>query len=125
MSNSDRVVLKDLSIFARHGLFEAEAELGQRFYIDVVAAADLSYAEREDEAEGTINWADLVEVTTKAFTERRYKLVEAAAAAVAHAVLAHFDRVEHVRVEVRKPSAPIEALFAYTSVIVERSRSRA
>ena len=118
----DQVVLKDLSIFARHGLFEPEAELGQRFYIDVTAAADLSYAEREDEADGTVNWADLVEVTTKAFTDRRYKLVEAAAAAIAKAVLDHFERVERVRVEVRKPSAPIEAVFAYTSVIVERER---
>ncbi len=118
----DQVVLKDLSIFARHGLFEPEAELGQRFYIDVTAAADLSYAEREDEADGTVNWADLVEVTTKAFTDRRYKLVEAAAAAIANAVLDHFERVERVRVEVRKPSAPIEAVFAYTSVIVERDR---
>ena len=44
------------------------AELGQRFYIDVTAAADLSCAEREDEAEGTVDWAELVDVTTKAFT---------------------------------------------------------
>ena len=121
----DKVVLKDLSIFAKHGLFDAEAELGQRFYIDVTAAADLSCAEREDEAEETVDWAELVDVTTKAFTARRYKLVEAAAAAIAQAILGHFDRVEHVRVEVRKPSAPIEAVFAYTSVIVERDRKPA
>jgi 7,8-dihydroneopterin aldolase/epimerase/oxygenase len=123
MSTTDRLVLKDLAIFARHGLFDAEAELGQRFYIDVTIHADLSYAENADEADGTVNWANLVEVTTTAFTERRYKLIEAATAAIAKAVLAHFDRATHVRVEVRKPSAPIEALFAYTSVIIERDRA--
>ena len=120
---NDRIVLKDLSLFAKHGLFEAEAELGQRFFIDIAIGADLAYAEREDEADGTVNWAELVDVTTQAFTQRRYKLVEAAAAAIAHAVLDHFERAETVRVEVRKPSAPIEAIFAYTSIIVERRRA--
>ena len=120
----DQIILKDLSLFAKHGLFEAEAELGQRFFIDVMIAADLTYAEEEDAAEGTVNWADLVDVTTKAFEGRRYKLVEAAAAAIARSVLDHFARAEKVRVEVRKPSAPIEAIFAYTSIVVERTRSR-
>ena len=120
---NDQIILKDLSLFARHGLFEAEAELGQRFFIDVVVEADLTYAEQEDEAEGTVNWADLVNVTTQAFEGRRYKLVEAAAAAIARGVLDHFARAQKVRVEVRKPSAPIEAIFAYTSIVVERRRS--
>lgn len=118
----DRVVLKDLALFARHGLFEPEAELGQRFYIDVTIEADLSYAEREDAAEGTVDWADLADVVTQAFMGRRYKLVEAAAAAVARAILDHFEIAETARVEVRKPSAPVEAIFAYTSIVVERSR---
>jgi len=118
----DQVTLKDLSLFAYHGLFGAEAELGQRFYIDVSIGADLSYAEQDDEADGTVNWAELVEVVTKAFMARRYKLVEAAAAAIAHAVLHHFQLAQTVCVEVRKPSAPIEAIFAYSSVIVERRR---
>lgn len=118
----DQVIIKDLSVFAKHGLFDAEAELGQRFFIDVYVGADLSYAEREDEAEGTANWAELVEVITKAFTHRRYKMVEAAAAAIATAIFEHFPIARTVRVEVRKPSAPIEAIFAYSAVVVERDR---
>lgn len=120
----DRVVLKDLSIFARHGLFDAEAELGQRFFIDVEIGADLSVAEERDDADGTIDWADLVETVTEAFTGRRYKLVEAAANAVAAAVFARFQLAETVRVEIRKPSAPIEAIFSHTAIVVERERPR-
>lgn len=120
----DKVVLKDLSIFARHGLFDAEAELGQRFFIDVEIGADLSVAEERDDADGTIDWADLVETVTKAFTERRYKLVEAAANAVAAAVFVKFRIAQRVRVEIRKPSAPIEAIFSHTAIIVERERPR-
>ena len=64
-------------------------------------------------------------MTTSAFTDRRYKLIEATATMIAGAILAHFERARHVRVEIRKPSAPIEAIFAYTSIIVERSRAEA
>jgi dihydroneopterin aldolase len=119
----DQVILKDLSLFAKHGLFDAEAQLGQRFYIDVSIGADLSYAERKDEAEGTVNWAELVEVVTNSFTLQRYKLVEAAAAAIVEAIFNHFALALSVRVEVRKPSAPIEAIFAYSAVVIERHRS--
>ena len=118
----DKVVLKDLSIFARHGLFDAEEELGQRFFIDVEIGADLAHAEQRDTPEGTVNWKDLVETVTHAFTVRRYDMVEAAANAIAEAIFKAFDIARTVRVEVRKPSAPIEAIFAYTAVIVERTR---
>ncbi|MDR4308603.1 dihydroneopterin aldolase [Chelatococcus sambhunathii] len=118
----DKVVLKDLSIFARHGLFEEEAELGQRFFIDVEISADLSHAEAQDTPEGTVNWADLVETVTAAFTETRYKMVEAAADSIAAAIFRRFPIARRTRVEIRKPSAPIEAIFAYTAVIVERER---
>ena len=121
--SQDQLVLKDLSLFAKHGLFDAEAELGQRFFVDVIVGADLTDAGRHDEAADTVNWADLVDVTTQAFTGNRYKLVEAAAAAIATAVLDAFSRADSVRVEVRKPSAPIEAIFAYTSVVIERTRT--
>jgi dihydroneopterin aldolase len=119
----DKVVLKDLSIFARHGLFDEEAELGQRFFIDVEVGADLSEAETRDTPDGTVNWAELVETVTDAFTTSRYKMVEAAANAIAAAIFKRFAIARTVRVEVRKPSAPIEAIFAYTAVIVERART--
>ncbi|RXF74444.1 dihydroneopterin aldolase [Hansschlegelia zhihuaiae] len=118
----DKVVLKELSIFANHGLFDAEAELGQRFFIDVEIGADLSRSQETDTPEGTVNWADLVEVVTAAFTKTRYKMIEAAADSIAAAIFDRFSIAETARVEVRKPSAPIEAIFAYTSVIVERTR---
>jgi len=118
----DKVVLKELSLYANHGLFDAEAELGQRFFIDVEIGADLSQSQKTDSPEGTVNWKDLVETVTEAFTERRYKMIEAAADVIAAAIFKKFPIAERVRVEVRKPSAPIEAIFAYTSVIVERER---
>ena len=64
----------------------------------------------------------VVEIATKAFGARRYRLVEAAAGAVAAAVLERFPRVARVRVTVHKPHAPIAATFADVGVTIVRAR---
>jgi dihydroneopterin aldolase len=37
-------------------------------------------------------------------------------------VLERFPAIDRVAVEVRKPSAPIDAVFAYVAVAIERTR---
>ena len=59
---------------------------------------------------------------SQAFCTRRYRLVEAAAGAVATAVLNRFPQVQSVRVTVHKPHAPIAATFADVGVSVTRIR---
>jgi dihydroneopterin aldolase len=41
---SDRIIVRDLQVFARHGVLPEEAALGQRFAIDVTAYLDLAPA---------------------------------------------------------------------------------
>jgi enamine deaminase RidA (YjgF/YER057c/UK114 family) len=67
-------------------------------------------------------WDDLVDVTGAAFCARRYRLVEAAAGAVAQAVLERFPQVRSVRVTVHKPHAPIAATFDDVGVSILRTR---
>jgi dihydroneopterin aldolase len=66
----------------------------------------------------------VVTLATSAFCGRRYRLIEAAAGAVAQAVLDKFPQVMNVRVTVHKPHAPIAASFADVGVCVTRSRRR-
>ena len=63
-----------------------------------------------------------METASRAFTAQSYRLVEAAAGAVADAVLARFPRVASVRVTVHKPHAPIAAIFDDVGVSITRSR---
>ena len=79
-------------------------------------------AGESDDLRKTVDYDALVRLVTEAFTTRRFSLIEAAAEAVAQAVLAAFPAVETVEVEVRKPAAPIDAVFASVGVAVERSR---
>jgi dihydroneopterin aldolase len=56
------------------------------------------------------------------FVRQRFHLIERAAEAIAERVLADFERVQTVAVKVRKPAAPVPAIFEYFSAEVTRCR---
>ncbi len=119
---SDRIILKGLQVFARHGVLPEEKRLGQRFVVDVVAHLDLRPAALSDDYTQTVCYDALTRTVTEALTVKRFYLIEAAAEAVAAAVLDGFPRIERVAVEVRKPSAAIDAVFEHVAVAIERAR---
>ena len=119
---SDRIILKDLQVFAHHGVLPEEARLGQRFAVDVTAYLDLHAAGTSDDYTDTVCYDAMTKAVTETLTQRRFRLIEAAADAVAATVLERFPAVERVAVEVRKPAAPIDAVFAHVAVAIERSR---
>ena len=63
-------------------------------------------------------------IAGEVFCARRYRLVEAAAGAVADAVLERCPQVSSVRVTVHKPHAPVAATFDDVGVTIERARAR-
>src|SRR5215831_11344886 len=119
---SDTIFVTGLLIHAHHGVMAHEAKVGQRFVIDMEIAIDLAPAAASDKLVDTVSYASIVEAATRAFTAKSYRLVEAAAGAVADAVLASFPRVASVRVTVHKPHAPIAAIFNDVGVTLARTR---
>ncbi len=119
---SDAIFVNGLIIHAYHGVMPHEAKVGQPFGLDLVLDIDLAEASRTDKLKATVSYEALVKLASEAFSARRYRLVEAAAGAVADAVLAHYPPVRSVRVTVRKPHAPIAATFDDVGVIVTRTR---
>ena len=122
---SDRVLVRDLQLVARHGVLPEEAVLGQRFVLDITAHLDLLAAGTSDDLAASVSYADLITVASERFTGERFALIETAAETVAAALLARFPQIEQVDVEVRKPAAPIDAVFGYVAVAIERRRTRA
>jgi dihydroneopterin aldolase len=119
----DRIAVRNLALFAYHGVFEGEQEIGQRFYLDVVVEADLVPASTTDAVDKTVDYAALVKVVSDAFTEKRQKLLETLAARVTKRVFESFPIVSAVEVTIRKPSAPIEAVFDCVEIQIRRSRN--
>jgi dihydroneopterin aldolase len=119
---TDAVFVSGLALHAYHGVMQHEAKIGQTFTLDLELEIDLSEASRSDRIAHTVGYDQVVAVASQAFCSRRYRLVEAAAGAVAKAVLDTFAAVASVRVTVHKPHAPIAATFADVGVSIMRAR---
>lgn len=121
---SDAIFINGLVLHAYHGVMPHEAKVGQPFKLDLVLDIDLSTAARSDTLKDTISYETLVKIVSEAFCTRRYRLVEAAAGAVADTVLSRYPQIRSARVTVRKPHAPIAATFDDVGVIIVRARER-
>jgi 7,8-dihydroneopterin aldolase/epimerase/oxygenase len=119
---SDAVFITGLALHAYHGVMQHEAKVGQTFTLDLTLDIELAEASRSDKLAHTVGYDQVVSVASQAFCGRRYRLVEAAAGAVAAAVLNRFRQVQSVRVTIHKPHAPIAATFADVGVTVMRVR---
>jgi dihydroneopterin aldolase len=120
---TDTIFIQGLLIHARHGVLEHEAEVGQRFVIDLELTTDLSESSRTDKLADTVSYADVVKAATAAFADKNYRLLERAAGAVAESILTTFPRISAVKVTVHKPHAPIEATFADVALTIRRTQA--
>ena len=121
---SDAIFVSGLALHAYHGVMQHEAKVGQTFRLDLVLDIDLAAASRSDKLKDTVSYDMVVKTVSEAFCTRRYRLVEAAAGAVAEALLERCPGVHAVRVTVHKPHAPVAATFDDVGVTVERARAR-
>ena len=119
---SDTIFVNGLVLHAYHGVMPHEAKVGQPFVLDIVLDIDLVEASRSDMLKHTVSYEQLVKTASEAFSARRYRLVEAAAGAIADSVLDRYRPVRSVRVTVRKPQAPIAATFDDVGVTITRAR---
>ena len=121
---SDKIFVNGLVLHAYHGVMAHEAKVGQPFTLDLVLDIDLAEASRSDMLKATVSYEALVKTASEAFCAHRYRLVEAAAGAVADAVLERYTQVRGIRITVRKPHAPIAATFDDVGVTIERAREQ-
>ena len=91
---SDSVFVKGLVLHAYHGVMQHEAKVGQTFRLDLKLSVDLAEASRTDMLKHTVSYDTVVKTASEAFCGHRYRLVEAAAGAVADAVLTNFSQVQ-------------------------------
>jgi dihydroneopterin aldolase len=120
---SDAIFLAGLALHAYHGLMQRDAKVGQTFRLDLALALELDSASRTNKLKDTVSYDTVVKIASEVFCARRYRLVEAAAGAVAGALLERCPQVRSVRITVHKPHAPIAATFDDVGVTIERARA--
>ena len=106
----DCIRIKNLKIKARHGVYEFEKKKDGTFELDIELYLSLEKSGQSDKLEHTIDYDNIVSIVMKAFTEKNYNLVEAAAESVCEKLL-YALKVAKIIIRVRKPHAPINAEF--------------
>ncbi len=118
----DRVFLRDVPFFGRHGVFPEEQVLGQRFILDVDWWLDARPAAWADDASLTVSYQAVYDHMKAVVEDEPVHLIETLAERIATRLLDHFPAMEQVRVVVRKPGAPISGVFGDVGVEIIRSR---
>ncbi len=118
-----RIHLKNMAFYGYHGHHPAENEQGQRFFVDLVLALDISEAAATDRLTATVNYARVHDICRNIVEEERVKLLETLCVRIIDAILRECERVNEVEITVKKPAAPIPGLLDY--VAVEASSERA
>lgn len=119
----DKIIIKNLKVYAYHGVNEEEKQNGQIFLIDVkLKFKNLSKPCTSDDLKDTVNCSKVVKTILRVTTEKNYDLFEAVAEKIANAILDEYFLVEKVSVSIKKPMAPIKASFDYVGVKITRSR---
>lgn len=113
----DIIHIKNLEVFANHGVFEEENRLGQKFIIN----ADL-YTEfdRSEDLSKSIHYGIAAEQISDFLQKNTYKLIETAAQCLSEHLLLNTDNLKQVHIEIKKPWAPLK--FSMETVSVELTR---
>ena len=118
----DKIIIKDLNIFAYHGVHEFEKTEGQNFIMDIAVWLDLTKPCSSDDVSDTVSYSDIIRKVTAAFTAEKYDLIEKAAQVVCDVILADFPQIAECEILLKKPEAPIKADFSYVAVEIRRVR---
>lgn len=121
----DKILIRNLKIFAHHGVLDDEKANGQYFVFDIDASVDISLPCKSDRVEDTVNYALMVGRITEIFTSQKDDLIERAAQRVADGLFAEFERISALRILLKKPDAPIDADFEWVGVEINRKREEA
>lgn len=116
----DKIIIKDLECFGRHGVFKEENILGQKF---VVSAEMLVNVNNTDDISGSVNYADVSKFISGFVSENMFKLIETLADKLACEILRNYN-VKEVKIRVEKPFAPVGLPLDTVAVEVTRRWSR-
>lgn len=120
----DKILVRNLKIFAYHGVHPEEKENGQNFIFDIDAYVDLSEPCKSDRVDDTVNYSRIIAETAEIFTCHKYDLIEKAAQSVADGLFERFDKIQSLRILLKKPEAPIKVDFDFVGVEIYREREK-
>lgn len=116
----DKIKIENIEIFANHGVFPEENRLGQKFLISATLYTDTRKAGKNDDLTKSIHYGEVSQFIDSYMKAHTYQLIERVAESLAEELLVHTPLLQKVKIEVKKPWAPVGLPLETVSVEIER-----
>jgi len=117
-----RLGIVGLEFEGKHGVFEEERQIGNRFRLDVNIDADVGGSLSSDELADSIDYREMAKIIDTVSRRRHYRLIESFAAAIVDELLRRLPRACTIRLHLAKLCPP--GLPPGTETFVQITRSR-
>ena len=121
----DKINIRNLEVFAKHGIYLEERVLGQKFIVSATIYMDLRGAGKSDELEESIDYGGICREIKSYVEENKFNLIERVAEGLAEKLLVDNQVIKRIWIEVKKPWAPVAIHVETVSVEIERGRHTA
>ncbi|CCQ93411.1 dihydroneopterin aldolase [[Clostridium] ultunense Esp] len=118
----DKLFIRGMQFYGYHGVFPEENKLGQLFIVDVECTLSLREAGLTDRLENTVDYAELYKDVKEVMEGKPYKLLETLAERICDRIFGRNERIDEVRLEIRKPNPPIPGHYREVGIVMERRR---
>lgn len=116
----DKIKIKDLEIYCHHGVFPEENTLGQKFVVSATLYTDTREAGMNDDLTKSIHYGDVSHFITEFMQNHTFKLIETVAEKLAMELLIEVANLKKVKLEVKKPWAPVGLPLDTVAVEIKR-----
>lgn len=116
----DKIQIKNLEVFAKHGVFPEENVLGQKFVVSAVMYTSTRRAGLADDLTASIHYGEVSHLIKNFLEEHTFKLLETVVEQLAKKMLLEIPGLEKVKLELKKPWAPVGLPLETVSVEIER-----
>lgn len=121
----DTITIRNLTVFANHGVFAEENVLGQKFVVSCDMKLDTRAAGLTDDLTASVHYGLVAQEICGWMQAHTCKLIEAAAEQLAAHLLMKWPLIREITLSVDKPWAPVRLPLDSVGVRITRSRHRA
>jgi len=116
----DKINIKNLEIFAYHGVLPEEKQNGQTFYVSAVLFVDIEAAGKADDLSKSVDYGKVSHLIKSYVRSNIFDLIETVAQGLAEKLLMEYPLLRKVGIEIKKPDAPVGLPLETVSVEIER-----
>ena len=118
----DKIIIKDLEVYAFHGVHSEEKKLGQMFIVSVDIFTDLKQAAQTDDLLNTIHYGYVCKDIERVMSSFDYNLIETVAYKIIETLMEKYPTINSIKASVKKPWAPLGKHLKYVAIEIERTR---